>query len=72
VQKANIDREKQQKIDDAKNEAERQIRVTERQIMTRAVLIPPIPAIVLGLVVFLLRLGRERRSIAPDRRAGGR
>jgi ABC-2 type transport system permease protein len=72
VQKANIDREKQQKIDDAKNEAERQIRVTERQIMTRAVLIPPIPAIVLGLVVFLLRLGRERRSSAPDRRAGGR
>jgi ABC-2 type transport system permease protein len=69
VQKANIDRDKQQKIDDAKNSAERRIRETEHRIMIQAVLIPPIPAIVLGLVVFLLRLGREHRTISPERRA---
>jgi ABC-2 type transport system permease protein len=69
VQKANIDRDKQQKIDDAKNSADRRIRETEHKIMFQAVLLPPIPAIVLGLVVFLLRLGREHRTISPERRA---
>jgi len=69
VAKANIDRDKQQEIDNAKSAAERRIRETERKIMIQAVLIPPIPAIVLGVVVFLLRLGRERRAISPDRRA---
>ncbi len=68
VAKANIDRDKQLEIDNAKNAAERRIRATERRIMIQAVLIPPIPAIVLGVVVFLLRLGRERRAISPDRR----
>ncbi len=37
--------------------------------MAMAVIIPPIPAVVLGVVVFLLRLGRERRYIVPQRRA---
>ena len=69
VAKANIDRDKQQEIDNAKSAAERRIRETERKIMIQAVLIPPIPAIVLGVVVFLLRLGRERKAISPDRRA---
>jgi ABC-2 type transport system permease protein len=72
VAKANIDRDKQLEIDNAKNAAERRIRETERKIMIQAVLIPPVPAIVLGVVVFLLRLGRERRAIAPERRAGDR
>jgi len=72
VAKANIDRDKQLEIDNAKNAAERRIRETEHKIMIQAVLIPPIPAIVLGVVVFLLRLGRERRAISPDRRAKDR
>ncbi len=72
VAKANIDRDKQQEIDNAKNKAERRIRETERKIMIQAVLIPPIPAIVLGVVVFLLRLGRERRAISPERRVNDR
>jgi ABC-2 type transport system permease protein len=68
VAKASIDRDKQLEIDTARNAAERRIRETEHKFMMMAVLIPPIPAIVLGLTVFLLRLGRERRSITPDRR----
>jgi ABC-2 type transport system permease protein len=66
--KATIDRDKQQEVDSAKNAAERRIRQTEHKFMMMAVLIPPIPAIVLGLTVFLLRLGRERRYITPERR----
>jgi ABC-2 type transport system permease protein len=72
VAKANIDRDKQQEIDNAKNVAERRSRETEHKIMLQAILIPPIPAIVLGVVVFLLRLGRERRFITPERRADDR
>lgn len=68
VQKVGIDRSKQQEIDEIKNKTERQIRDTERRVMAMAVIVPPIPAIVLGLVVLLMRLGRERRDIAPDRR----
>jgi ABC-2 type transport system permease protein len=68
VAKAGIDRQKQQEIDEIKNATERRIRETERQVMAMAVIVPPIPAIVLGLVVLLLRLGRERRYIAPERR----
>jgi hypothetical protein len=33
-----------------------------------AVIVPPIPAIVLGVVLLWLRLGRERQYIAPERR----
>jgi ABC-2 type transport system permease protein len=66
--KATIDRDKQLEVDTAKNASERRIRETEHKFMMMAVLIPPIPAIVLGLTVFLLRLGRERRYITPERR----
>jgi ABC-2 type transport system permease protein len=72
VAKASFDLQKQEEIDKAKSSAERHIHETERKIWLEAVIIPPIPAIVLGVVVFLLRLGRERRSINPDRRARNR
>jgi ABC-2 type transport system permease protein len=68
VQKAQIDLRKQQEIDEIKNATERRIRETERQVMAMAVIVPPIPAIVLGVVLLLLRLGRERQYIAPERR----
>ncbi|HEX4070407.1 MAG TPA: hypothetical protein VHX68_04540, partial [Planctomycetaceae bacterium] len=51
-----------------KNATERRIQETERQVMAMAVIVPPIPAIVLGVVLLLLRLGRERQYIAPERR----
>ena len=59
---------KQQEIDEIKNATERRIRETEHQVMAMAVIVPPIPAIVLGVVLLLLRLGRERQYIAPERR----
>jgi ABC-2 type transport system permease protein len=72
VAKAGFDLQKQEKIDHAKSAMERQVHNAERSIWLKAVLIPPIPAIVLGVTVLLLRLGRERREIKPDRRAKDR
>jgi ABC-2 type transport system permease protein len=69
VQKVDIDRKKQQRIDDAKNQEQRKVHETEFWIWLLAVVTPSVPAIVLGGTVFLLRLGRERSHLAPDRRA---
>jgi ABC-2 type transport system permease protein len=69
VSKVEIDRKKQQQIDEVKNETERRIRETERKVMLLAVLVPPFPAIVLGGLVYFLRLAGEKRHISPDRMA---
>ena len=50
------------------NETRRQVRDIENSYWLRAVLLPPIPAIVLGLFVLLARLLAERRDVDPERR----
>jgi len=67
VEGAKIEREKQQAIDQIKARTERQIRATEARIMTLAVLIPPIPAIVLGAIMFAIGVKNERKNISPER-----
>jgi ABC-2 type transport system permease protein len=68
VKKNDIDRKKQQEIDEVKNETERHIRETERKVMAMAVIVPPIPAVILGIVVLVMRWLREQRYIVPERR----
>ena len=48
-------------------ETDREIRSIEDRIMYAAVIIPPIPAILLGIIVLGMRLSRERKDITPDR-----
>ncbi len=67
VEGAEIDRKKQERIDEIKARTERQIRATESSIMLAAILIPPIPAVLLGAVMFFLRLSDERKNISPER-----
>ncbi len=67
VAKANIDREKGEKIREIKSKTEREVRKIENRIRWIAVLIPPIPALLLGLYVLLSRLANERRNISSDR-----
>lgn len=67
VAKANIDNAKERAIEKSKRTAERQVRDTEAWFMTVAILIPPLPAIFLGLVVLLMKLANERRNISTDR-----
>jgi ABC-2 type transport system permease protein len=69
VDEANIERAKQKEIDTIKARTERQVRQTETWIRYLAVLVPPIPAILLGLVILSRRLANERRDIADERRA---
>ena len=62
-QEKQLEREKKK----LKDQAERQIREIEHAAWWRAVLFPPMPALVLGLSVLLTRMLRERREVDPDR-----
>lgn len=68
VRQASIDREKQEKIQKLKAREQRQIRQMEDGIRLKAVLFPPLPAIALGLVVYILRLMAEQSTIEENRR----
>lgn len=67
VEKSNIETEKEQTILERKRDTEREISSIERGIKKWAILLPPIPALLLGIVIFWLRVANERRSIVPDR-----
>ncbi len=69
VAEAAINQKKEQSIDKGKIESDRNVRAVERGYYAAALLFPPIPAIVLGLLVWVLRLKDEYKDIAPSRRA---
>jgi len=48
------------------------VRAVERSYYAAALLFPPIPAIVLGLLVWMMRLSDEYKNIADSRRAPSR
>ena len=72
VEEANINQTKEKKIETSKTTMDRRTREVESSYSTRSLLLSPIPAIVLGLVVWLIRLNNEQRDIAPTRRVSGR
>lgn len=67
VKEADIQNSKKRKIKESKDRTERAIRRIESNIGWMAVWIPPIPALLLGLVVFASRVKAERQGIVPDR-----
>ena len=69
VAEAAINQKKDQSIEKGKIESDRNVRAVERGYYAAALLFPPIPAIVLGLLVWVLRLKDEYKDIAPSRRA---
>ncbi len=69
VAEAAINQKKDQSIEKGKIESDRSVRAVERGYYAAALLFPPIPAIVLGLLVWVLRLKDEYKDIAPSRRA---
>ncbi len=69
VAEAAINQKKEQSIEKGKIESDRNVRAVERGYYAAALLFPPIPAIVLGLLVWVLRLKDEYKDIAPSRRA---
>ncbi|QDU13321.1 ABC-type uncharacterized transport system [Gimesia maris] len=68
VDEANIEREKQRQIEKIKAQTERQIRTIEDRIRWYAILVPPFPAILLGICFLFFRMKNENQNISPDRR----
>ncbi|HEV3167002.1 MAG TPA: Gldg family protein, partial [Isosphaeraceae bacterium] len=67
VTKANIEDRKKRKIVDSKAEADRAIHQIQNRIRLLAVLFPPLPALLLGCIVYGVRIGRENRGASPNR-----
>ncbi len=69
VERSNIEDAKRRKIADSKAEMETQVRRIQTGVRATAVLLPPLPALILGAVVLVIRLGRENRGANPNRLA---
>jgi ABC-2 type transport system permease protein len=67
VARTTIEDEKQRQIDLSRAEMENSIRAIQRTIKLLAVVLPPIPAVLLFLAVSLRRLARERIGVSPER-----
>jgi ABC-2 type transport system permease protein len=67
VQKANIEDEKRKTIQASKAESEQAIRQIQNRVRTLAVVLPPLPPLILGLVIFGLRIRRENLGANPNR-----
>jgi len=66
--KTNIQSEKEAKIARSKEEMEAQIRSIQSNIKGTAVLLPPIPVLVVGILIFMRRRRREQEGAAAERR----
>ena len=67
VEKANIENQKKRDLKKAKDTAERKIRKVESNTRLIAILLPPIPPLILGLFFFAKRIKDERQGIVADR-----
>lgn len=68
VEKANIEQKKEQEVEKSRVQMERKIQSIENLFWLIAVFVPPIPAVVLGLLVWTWRAAAERKDISQTRR----
>ncbi|MBS0265273.1 MAG: Gldg family protein [Planctomycetes bacterium] len=67
VKKANIEDNKKRKIKKANDETQKKVREIEGSAWLLATFLPPIPALILGIIMFAFRIQGEREGINPDR-----
>jgi ABC-2 type transport system permease protein len=72
VAKAGIDTAKAKSVRRARDKAEREVRRIENSVWLFAVLLPPVPALLLGLFVLSSRSMNERLGLNPKRMTGKR
>jgi ABC-2 type transport system permease protein len=65
--KREIEQRKQREIESQRNATEREVRSIEGQVWLMAVLLPPVPAIVLMVIVLSMRLMNETTGVSPER-----
>ena len=63
-----IEQAKRAKLRTIRTQTEREVRSIESTYKWAGILLPPLPAIVLGLWFFFRRVTNEQRNISPDRR----
>ena len=68
VEEKKISQHKEESIERSKKESERNVRAVERMYYTGALIAAPIPAILLGLLMWVLRVAAENKDIAATRR----
>ncbi len=71
AEKANIESERDLKIERSKEDMESQVRRIQSGIKTLAGLLPPIPVFVMGIFIFVRRRRRENEGAAAVRRLRG-
>jgi len=69
VEKAKIEDQKRKKIQESKADTEQKVRSIQNQIRALAILLPPLPSLLLGLIVFGVRMKRENQGANPNRLA---
>jgi ABC-2 type transport system permease protein len=69
VKKTSIEDQKRKKILESKGDTEQKIRGIQNTIRAEAILVPPVPPLVLGLIVFFVRMKRENEGANPNRLA---
>ncbi len=67
VAKAKIETEKNRTLKEVKDGTEREIRGIENWTRMWAIVLPPVPPLLLGIFILSLRVQRERQGIVPDR-----
>jgi ABC-2 type transport system permease protein len=69
VEKANIEDTKQRAIQNSVGERENSVRNIRNNVRALAVVIPPLPPLLLGILVFFVRMRRENQGATPSRLA---
>lgn len=69
VVRANSEFENKKKLREIELKKERSIRELENGAQAKALIVSPLPAIILGLAMLMLMLISEKRTVTPERRA---